>query len=82
MLYILTFTAGIAVAAVLMWYFVGMTTRHARSPKARLEMTTAYVYAALIRAGRDPQECQYEAIMLAQCLNRRIDLESSKEAGK
>jgi hypothetical protein len=50
-----------------------------KPPEAvRLHTTTAYVYSALIRAGRDPQECQYEAIVLAKVLNMMID----KEAGK
>ena len=84
MLYALTFVAGVAVAAVLMWYYVGIVTKGARSPKAKLETTAGFIYAALIRAGRDPQECQYEAIRLAQLLNGRIDLEANaaSEGGK
>jgi len=78
MLYILTFTAGIAVAAVLMWYFVGMTTRHARSPKARLEFNAGFIYAALIRAGRDPVACQRESIALAKSLIMKIEDEAGK----
>ena len=78
MLYILTFTAGIAVAAVLMWYFVGVVTKGRHSARARLDTTTAYVYAAPIRAGRDPEMCQVEAIMLARELMGEIDAEAVK----
>ncbi len=78
MTYALTFMAGVAVAAVLMWYYAGLIVRKKQPDEVRLHTTTAYVYSAMIRAGRDPLGCQHESIMLAKSLNRRIDLEAGK----
>jgi len=75
MLYILTFTAGIAVAAVLMWYYVGIVTKNRSTEKTRLEFNVGFIYAALIRAGRDPYACQVESIVLARGIMSKIDQE-------
>lgn len=75
MTYALTFMAGIAVAAVLMWYYVGLVTKANRSPKARLEYNAIAIACALIRAGRDPVEALEEGIDLSHGFGGDIDKE-------
>lgn len=75
MTYALTFLSGVAVAAVLMWYYVGIVSRAAKSPKARLEYNAIAIYCALLRAGRGPDECRMEAIAIAKSFGERVDKE-------
>ena len=65
MTYALTFLAGVAVAAVLMWYYVGIVAKSARNPKARLEYNAIAIACALIKAGREPTDALVESIGLA-----------------
>lgn len=75
MTYALTFMSGVAVAAVLMWYYVGIVTKSNRSPKARLEYNAIAIACALIRAGMEPLEAIDTGIGLARDFGNDIDWE-------
>jgi hypothetical protein len=75
MTYALTFLAGVAVAAVLMWYYAGIVTKSARNPKARLEYNAIAIACALIRAGMKPADAIEESVDLAHVFGDRIDKE-------
>ena len=75
MTYAITFLAGVAVAAVLMWYYVGIVTKSARNPKARLEYNAIAIACALIKAGMKPPQAIEESIDLAHAFGGQIDWE-------
>lgn len=75
MTYALTFLAGVAVAAVLMWYYVGIVTKSARNPKARLEYNAIAIACALIKAGVRPSDAIEDSIDLSHSFGDRIDWE-------
>jgi len=77
-LYVLAFTAGVAVTAVLMWYYVGLITKNAKSPKSRLEYNSIAIVCALIKAGTEPLEAIETGIGLAVDFGSDIDLEAKK----
>lgn len=75
MTYALTFLAGVAVAAVLMWYYVGIVTKSARNPKARLEYNAIAIACALIKAGYGIDRSIVESVEMAKDFAAEIDQE-------